>query len=195
MWGDFVGHGVRAFRVAEDLSLADVEDEPFEATGTIGVVHPMLLHEPEVRAWADLFGEYEILPPFDQFDRPSHLPSDEERAHGSLTRWDQTDLDPLRLLGTLGRGAWYRGEPQDGGAVLWWLKPFEGANLTAILSTEPGFYAGSMTDSEEQRITEVQFVEGVHKSHPYRPAAKKLDEVDPIVFSEVVRELLPLFEG
>lgn len=67
------------------------------------------------------------------------------------------------------------------------LKPFRGADLTAVLDFEPGLGMGYDYE-DQQRITDVRFYAGVHTSRPWGQELKAvpLGEVDPVVYSEVV---------
>ncbi|MFD0851548.1 DUF4132 domain-containing protein, partial [Actinomadura adrarensis] len=70
-----------AFRVAEDDTYADVNDDPFTPAtdARISIAHPILLDD-DLATWAELFADYEILQPFPQLGRPVHTLADDERA-------------------------------------------------------------------------------------------------------------------
>lgn len=74
VWGGFDASGqlVAAFRVSEDRTLADSEDNPFDLAGLdqVGIVHPLMLDEAQLTGWGQLFADYAIVPPFAQLGRP-----------------------------------------------------------------------------------------------------------------------------
>ncbi|MEW2360072.1 DUF4132 domain-containing protein, partial [Spirillospora sp. NPDC029432] len=59
------------FRIAEDGTLADAADEMFTipAGAAVGIPHPLPLGEAAVKAWTEIFADYEILQPFPQLGR------------------------------------------------------------------------------------------------------------------------------
>ncbi|MFD0851815.1 DUF4132 domain-containing protein, partial [Actinomadura adrarensis] len=66
--------GETTFRVAEDLTFADVHDEPVTLPegASIGIAHPVHLGAEATAAWSEVFADYEILQPFPQLGRPVH---------------------------------------------------------------------------------------------------------------------------
>jgi hypothetical protein len=76
VWGAFDASGalLETFRVAEDRSLATVEDEPYALpdTARVGVIHPYALRDqPGLAArWGQVLSDYAILQPFAQLGRP-----------------------------------------------------------------------------------------------------------------------------
>jgi hypothetical protein len=62
--------GGKSFRVAEDGSLADLDDRAFELPDApVTLVHPSEISKEERDAWTARFQEYEVLPPIDQLAR------------------------------------------------------------------------------------------------------------------------------
>jgi hypothetical protein len=75
------------FRVAEDGTAASVDDRPIEVFDRpIGLVHPIDLPRREAARWEELFGAYEVLPPFEQLGRPVHRLTEEDRRARRLRR-------------------------------------------------------------------------------------------------------------
>jgi len=85
---------VRALRITEDRSLADVDDEPYPLgdDDVVGLAHPAALGDDTAR-WAEVFADYEILQPFPQLGRP--------------TRFDGVTVTTTKVL-TLDRRGWHR---------------------------------------------------------------------------------------
>jgi len=62
-----------SFRIAEDFSLAGIEDKPLSLTTShsqrIGVTHPARLSAETRARWRTTFADYELLQPFEQLER------------------------------------------------------------------------------------------------------------------------------
>lgn len=117
---DGAGACLGRFRVAEDRSFADVDDNAWQPRTTDGVrfvvVHPLSLDEGELSAWSTLFGDYELLQPFAQLGRARHRVASDERTDKALTRFRGRSLNaPKLVFGLKGRG-WRREEAGDGGS-------------------------------------------------------------------------------
>ena len=186
LWWD----GTRAFRVAEDGSFADLEDETVEIDAEIRLAHPLRMTDTE--AWAQVLADYEMLPPFPQLDRPALAPVD--GTVRSLDNWIAKDVGTGRLRGFMARKRWIRGTPQDGGVVLWMVKPFRNSDVTAVLDFQPGLGMGYDFE-QQQEIRELTFVRGVHSDKPgYRLEGIPLSEIDPVVYAEVVASIEALYD-
>ncbi|MFI0352720.1 DUF4132 domain-containing protein [Actinomadura sp. 9N407] len=182
-----------AFRIAEDRSLADVEDEAFDLPGSaaIGIAHPLELGE-SVAAWSDVLADYEILQPFPQLGREVHTLTDEERAAGTLARFEKITVPVYSVLGLVGRG-WERGMPLDAGGERWISKPVPG-RLHVIIDLHYGISVGVVEDSGDQTLEHVWI-----NDHPtdYRPhrgpsttgTTRTFGELDPVTASEVLADL------
>src|SRR5205085_754174 len=78
------------FRVAEDRTLADSDDEPLRPLSDDSVItlpHPVLLGGTTIEVVEEVFADYELLQPFPQLARPVHELTDEERASTNLARF------------------------------------------------------------------------------------------------------------
>jgi hypothetical protein len=176
------------FRIDEEYQPVDADDEPFvfERHTRIGVVHPAELGPKSSRAWAEVFSDYELVPHFEQLQRPAaHLRADEGKA--TLFR-DFCDRAPGGLLeAALIRRGW-RPSPTDVETVYTLTKPVQRgrASFTAVIELEPGL--GEDT-REPQAIDCLAFWEGHH--HVLSPVVTKIElrDVDSVVFSEIVLEL------
>ena len=62
----------RFFRVCEDQTLADIEDDELvgRASWEVSIAHPTHLTEPQRAAWMEIFASYERVAPFDQLGQP-----------------------------------------------------------------------------------------------------------------------------
>ncbi|GIJ58433.1 DUF4132 domain-containing protein [Virgisporangium aurantiacum] len=165
------------FRVAEDGTLADIDDKLYELPrdASVVVLHPLDLAADAVPVWSQLFADYEILQPFPQLARPVFRAADTGRAAGldavlARLRGHTVTYGQLRGLEARGWQKWHDSSVQM-------AKPL-GGKLWAILETDPGWHA---TDTAES--VEPQHIEGV-TFHGGDAA-----ELDPRTYSELVYDL------
>jgi hypothetical protein len=180
------------FRVAEDSSFADSQDGDFDlpAGTSVGVVHALDLSPEQGAAWGQIFGDYEILQPFNQLGRETFLMDETERDARALLLFQGKKVSTGRVLALDHRG-WRRGSPQDGGCSWWYEKSLKGELLEAILELDPGIVAGDVMMEPEQKLGKVTIVpagRGGWGDGDARP----LSVLDPISFSELVRDLVAL---
>jgi hypothetical protein len=163
--------GDASFRLAEDWTLADAEDEPFELPedAAVRLAHPLTLGD-EVAAWAEVFADYEILQPFDQLARPVFELSEEDGKTGRLSRFEGATTGGGPLLGLLNRGWKFGGPPGRGGYGLYRELPGGG---WVYLDSNPGVHPGYGYDNGDQTLDRVEL---------------SLPEggIDPVVASEVM---------
>jgi hypothetical protein len=192
LWGVYdTGKLVSAFRVTEDRSLADASDSAFTlpANATLGVVHRLDLDDASCAAWAQVFGDYEILQPFDQLGRAVFRPTDDERNDKVLRRLSGVTVKTGKILGLDGRG-WYRGTPQDGGWVWDMYKPLDD-RLRAELALQGGFCVGYMEGTPPQQALGDVVLSGAGSGSDREVTFGALS---PGAFSELVRDLEGLRE-
>jgi hypothetical protein len=169
------------FRIAEDLTFADVGDAAvtLPETARVGIAHPMELAHEEfgdaVPDWAAVFADYEIVQPFPQLPRPMHTLAEDERRTGRLGRFAGATVPVGALLGLTRRG-WERGPAGDGGVQGQLIRPVR-KDLDLVIDLDPGIAAGAVDLFLEQRLREVRFT---------RPPG---DAVDPITASELLSDL------
>ncbi|MBV2156669.1 DUF4132 domain-containing protein [Kitasatospora sp. SUK 42] len=181
-----------AFRVAEDRTLADVQDEVFAlpAGATVKLAHPLLLGD-DLAAWSELFADYEILQPFRQLGRPVYALSDEERAGHRLTRFENGPVLPTARLVGMERRGWQRGEPQDNG-VERWLSRRVGPNRYVVLAPEHGIAVGMHDVYPEQRVETVWIDVRPNDYWTHNRTFPTFAELDPVTASEVIADLTEL---
>ncbi|ACU69341.1 WGR domain-containing protein [Catenulispora acidiphila DSM 44928] len=192
VWVTFVDEKVgSAFRVAEDLSLADIADDEFTLAddAVIGVAHPLHIGG-DVAAWSDVFADYEILQPFAQLGRTVFAFTDAEKASTRLTRFGGIETPVGKVLGLERRG-WRRGAPQDAGIQGWISRALlGGGSVTATL--DPGITVDYVAEwGETQRLQEV-FISRHADGESYWNASAKFRELgslDEITASELLRDL------
>jgi hypothetical protein len=189
VWGIYDADGKLAatFRVAEDSSLADSEDQafPLATDARVGIVHRLELGDERAAAWGQIFADYELLQPFAQLSREIATPSEAEAAGEKLERVAGLTVPTGKVLGLDNRG-WRRGPPQDGGVVGWYEKPMAGG-VIAWLDLDPGIYTGIISESPEQTLGAVTLGEGGYRWSP--EVAYPFGALSPIAFSELLRDL------
>jgi len=105
LWGVYrEGSLMAVFRVAEDLSYADLSDQPYQpgAEVEVGLVHPL---ETDLKAWRQIISDYAILQPFPQVERPVY--------RAPAPDYKNKVAAPGRILRLEKRG-WHRGEVESG---------------------------------------------------------------------------------
>ncbi|MFI0449589.1 DUF4132 domain-containing protein [Actinomadura sp. 6N118] len=189
VWSAEEGDGkTTTFRVAEDRTLADADDEVFtvSATARIGLPHPLLLGE-ELAAWTELFADYEILQPFPQLGRVVHTLAEGEGQDGRLRRFDGRDVHFGTILGLTRRG-WVLSEKETGGyqrSIS--LKLSE--ERSVVVDIDPGIRVLTPDEHPVQRIEQVVLLTARYsrQAHPF-------GELDPVTLSETLADLATLTE-
>ncbi|HEX2143504.1 MAG TPA: DUF4132 domain-containing protein [Glycomyces sp.] len=145
VWQADSGSGRTSFRLAEDCTLADLEDEPMVLPdeAVVRLAHPATLGN-EVEQWAAVLADYEILQPFDQLARPVLALTEEERLSGRLSRFEGQAVDGGTLMGLLKRG-WQYGDPDPRGIRRSVYFEFPEGGFIAM-ETEPSFYLSYRPD-------------------------------------------------
>lgn len=171
---------LQSFRVAEDNSLADAEDNPFELdeNAVVGAVHPAQLSAELLAAWSELFADYELLQPFPQLSRPVYRLTDSEKSTNVLSRFDKLTV-PSRVLLGLAKQGWNRDTPADAGvqnSVIQTLP--SGAEVSIDL--DPGIPVGEPDMLGDQTIQRVELSSGTY------------GDIDPVLISEILADLTEL---
>lgn len=79
---------IACFRVAEDSTYSDAQDELFTLpAGNIGIPHVLEISPESAAAFGQIYTDYEQLPPFRQLDRGYYHLADNERDSHELIRW------------------------------------------------------------------------------------------------------------
>ncbi|MEU5878883.1 DUF4132 domain-containing protein [Spirillospora sp. NPDC047279] len=194
VWLSVDGGETTAFRLAEDGTFADVEDDLFTppATAAIGVAHPLELGD-ALPAWAGVFADYEILQPFPQLGRPVHALTAEERASGRLTRFEGFAVPFGRVLALTKRG-WERGIPLDAGVERWISRAVPGGRYV-VIDLDPGFSVGLVDHFPEQGLEHVWISDRPADFLPRVGTPYTFGELDAVTASEILADLTTLSEG
>jgi hypothetical protein len=167
-----------AFRIAEDRTFADVNDDAVEppASARVGIAHPVRLGG-AVAAWSEVFADYEILQPFPQLGRPVHLLTEAERAATRLPRLEGR-VAPYGKVKGLSQsryedwgGRLVRADP-DGRYVI--------VRITPGLGT---YYAGQ---GDDQTIAAIGALPDPRATSGDLP----LGAIHPVTMSEVIADIL-----
>ncbi|WP_024934487.1 DUF4132 domain-containing protein [Actinomadura welshii] len=181
----------RAFRVAEDRSFADLQDDelPLPETARVGVAHPLHLAG-DLETWAEVFDAYEINQPFPQLHRPTYALTEDERGGTELGRFHDVTVPVGRLVGMERRG-WQRGSAEDNGIQPGVLRELPGGRAV-VISVDPGIVVGDIGFWPEQRIDRVWLTLGADLGRRVEPRPLPFSELDPITASEVLADLVEL---
>jgi predicted DNA-binding WGR domain protein len=178
------------FRVAEDGSLTTAEDDEYTLPQgdnvRIGIPHALELPEHQAAGFGQLFADYELLQPFVQLGRDTYSLTEQERESRELLRWKGAVVPTGRILGLANKG-WRRGDAQDGGAILDFIKPID-RQLGFSLSFEPCIIVGMVDEYPEQTLETVVIDEGQY--YWQRTEERKpFTLVDDIIISELIRDM------
>ncbi|MCX4695551.1 WGR and DUF4132 domain-containing protein [Streptomyces sp. NBC_01408] len=183
---------VTAFRVAEDRTYADAEDEAVTVpdTASVSVAHPLHLSPSELAAWSELFADYEILQPFPQLGRPVLAVTEEEAGGARLTRFEGVKVPVGKLLGMQKRG-WERGEPQDAGVERWFSRRL-GPECHLVIALDEGIAVGMVQEFPDQVLETIWLDRQPCDHYPLRAYPMKFADLDPVIVSEVLADLTEL---
>lgn len=202
VWGIFASDDrrerpVQTFRVAEDLSAADVDDDAVtldlsaDAESRVGLVHPLHMDDAAIRAWGLRFGEYEISQPFAQLTRDTYALDDSELARRAIDRFADIEIETARLRGGA-PGGWRLGAPQDGGVSIWMERPVryvDGAAGMVYLPLNEGVLPYD-TALSTQTLSVVALEDAQYYHHEKRTFA----DLDSVSISEILRGLTRLVQ-
>jgi len=187
VWQAEVGGEWTGFRIAEDGTYSDVEDETLDlpADTAIRLLHPALLAADRVAAWAEILADYEVLQPFDQLSRPVYAFTEGELKTGRLTRFEGFTVDPGRILGMTKRG-WDRAGGWDGGGEPGISFPLPGSGYVTM-DLDPGIYAGAAAESGNQTLLRVRLA--TTEKYRHEGELEVPTDIDPVAASEALAAL------
>ena len=174
------------FRVAEDLSLADANDEtlPWPAADAhVVLAHPVTA--PGVRTFQSWIDDYRVIQPFAQVGREVHSLEGAERAGARFERAVGRKVPYLSVLAlTLGMG-WKPIPPGNHGidAITRELVASDGTAIVARLAISPGLLFGAAKGRPEQTLGALTL-----ETESREPVS--FDRLDAITTSELVRDVM-----
>lgn len=186
VWGVYRdGVLVDAFRVAEDLSLANRADDLYELPPNvdIGVAHVLEMPDDLSRDFGQIFADYEILQPFRQLGRETYALTDAEVMANKIERFKAKKVASGSVMGLINRG-WERGDAQDSGWVGWFNKRL-GDGVVAELQLDPGMAVGYVDMEPEQTIPTIL----VRRQGTWdNNGLVSLASLDAVTVSEILRD-------
>jgi hypothetical protein len=180
LWGAFGATQVSCFRIAEDGSLADMEDNPFELPGgvQIGMIHPLRLTNAQKEGWTKIFADYGLLQPFPQLSRPTFSLSEDERNLSELKQFVGRKIPGGRILGQAGKPNWQKGGGVDNGYFETIRRSIPNRTESLEVYFSPGVsIMGGDSTKELQDVKSVRLRQG------------KFENLGPVLISEIIREL------
>ena len=187
VWGDYEGEKrLGTFRVDADGTLLDAKDKPFDldATHTVGIVHPIDVPAAEIAEWGRIFAEYEVLQPFAQLSREVLAPTSADRKAKALESQTGLSMPAPQLVFGLEKRRWKRWGASDGGSFSGHSKGFAGTPFTAHIQYSGAVGMGYIEPKETLVVEAVTFTKEGSKEE-----ALRIDEVDPIIISEVLGDV------
>src|SRR5262245_17852505 len=185
LWGAFDDKGDRkaVFRVTEEREYLDKKDTAvsLKEIASVGLVHPLFLEAAEQAAWGELFADYEISQPFPQLGRAVYRLEPGEAEAKEFTRFVGKKVAAVWLM-SLDSAGWVRDSPGYGISSEH-RREFPGPRVTAVLDYEPGIPTGDPRQAPDQVLGRCFFPGGY---------TVLLGQVDPVVLSEVLKDLTTL---
>jgi hypothetical protein len=176
------------FRVAEDLSLADANDEtlawPADDTRVV-LAHPITAKG--VRAFQSWVDDYRVIQPFAQVGREVYVLEAAEQSASRIERAVGRKAPYLSVLAlTLGMG-WKPIPPGNHGidAVTREIIASDGATLVARLAISPGLLFGAAKGRPEQTIGALSLETEAKEAVPF-------ERLDALSVSELLRDAMLL---
>jgi hypothetical protein len=188
LWGEYdpANRLVRALRIAEDGSFADIHDTTATVDGdaSLGIVHPAELGG-DLASWAQLFADYEILQPFPQVLRPAVALTEATRAAKSLPGFGPVPTERVvRLL--LAR--WQGNGHHPSSRLHTQLAHDLPGGLTLLVELEPGVSISTHNSADQQRITEI-WADNAWSDHWQLARRIPMGACDAAALSELLVEL------
>lgn len=191
VWGVYENDKlIQTFRVAEDYSYADANDEQLNLTDKpiIGIAHPLELKTSDKAKFGELFSDYEIMQPFPQLARETFTLDAAELEVSTLTRFAAKSVASGSVVGLSSKG-WDRGNAEDGGRVNYYSKRFQ-QEFIVQLNISPGIPIGLPELEPVQSLPELLLKRTNNSS------SANFDTLTPISRSELIRDiqLLPPYK-
>jgi hypothetical protein len=178
--------GAKAFRIAEDGTWSDASDSQItkkKKGAEIRIAHPARTQS-LAKDWGTIFGDYELLQPFEQLSRSVVTPTANEKKEKSLVRAAKLTVPARKLLGTMESRGWRR---NDTGYVSAWLRTVttvKGETLEARWPIAPGISMEDVAHAADV-VTDALVIEHVDGGKD----AIAIGQLDATWFSEIVRDV------
>ncbi|EMJ92678.1 DUF4132 domain-containing protein [Leptospira alstonii] len=185
---------IEVFRLTDEQDYADVYDKSLNLQGGayVGIVHPLLLSPEEKKSWGQLFGDYEIIPPFLQLGRPVYVLSEEDKLKKDIPGFKDQKVKAELLVFGLEKMGWSRGAAGDGGGIDEHSKQFLSDDVTAVIRYDGDDLSYGNIGGQDLELEGAYFVKGLREPSSYedKEAKLSLEEINPVAFSETLHGLL-----
>ncbi len=192
LWGVYTEENtlIACFRVAEDSTYSDAQDELFTLpAGNIGIPHVLEISPESAAAFGQIYTDYEQLPPFRQLDRGYYHLADNERDSHELIRWQGRLCQAGRIVGLERRG-WQRLE--ESGSVYAMRKSTPYGDLE--LETEPFSLIYGETGYGDQLPVESVKITSPDNRYGKQSSLTFFSALDDITASELINDIESLFD-
>jgi hypothetical protein len=189
------GDTTTAFRIAEDRTFADADDDALTLpeSARVGIAHPLHLGQ-TLQGWSEVLADYEITQPFPQLTRTVHLLTEAERETGRLERFEKLKVPFGKVLGLVKLG-WERGVPQDAGGERW-ISRRVAADRYVVIDLDPGISVGAVDATGDHQVLDyVWFATEPTDFWPSRGTPLTFGELDDVMASEILADLTTLAEA
>jgi hypothetical protein len=205
IWATYDPQGSRqtTFRVAEDYTYTDAQDNPYspDLQAIVGIPHPLTLDDTSKSLWGKILSDYEIIPPFPQLGRDTYVLSDIERDAEEIDRFAKIPISGALLARMMDDRGWLKGGLHDHGDYQVHYKYFPQGDMTAIIGDYEYQHVQQSSSYGDAAMNGCLFLKG-ESAQPYeypktgswyaqysKLQCLKLGEVDSIVISETIRDM------
>jgi hypothetical protein len=178
VWKARSASGTWLFRIAEDGTLADASDAALVLAddAAFQIAHPA--RDPALLVdWPRVFGDYEILQPFEQLGRTVNAPRSGEAEALALARTSGIVVPARKTMGILESRGFRR---DQAGHVTAFLR--EASGLVVSLPLTPGFEIELLAHASDQTTGAATVTDAAGAQVPF-------GRLDAVAFSELIRDL------
>lgn len=193
IWGFYDDKGTlqQSFRVAGDLTFADIHDDAVNVKAhsqrKIGLVHPLHLTLEEQQKWGDIMHDYEIIEPFAQLGREVFTLTNTQLQSDHMPNPENLQIYLLAVRNTMYKLGWKESYERNNTQYQHW---FPQQNVSAVINF---VWVSNNTSRFEtaQRVESCFFVEGKVRKQVDKAEIPPLALtcINPVIISEVLRDL------
>ena len=180
----------------DEIDLTDPERVPDGAT--VGMVHPLGLSAAQLAYWSGQLADAGLEPIFPQLTRRVVTLPDTDRNLTIDPQFAGVEYGGYGFVGKLDKLGWHRGSVQDAGSIASFYKDFSELGLTAVIGQNGILCVGYYDENAELgnllfvRTGSIRFGNYMYDdpTKPDDPRLVPMGQVPPIVYSEVLADLL-----
>jgi Domain of unknown function (DUF4132) len=191
------------FRVAEDFTYTDAQENPFQPgeDAIVGIPHPLTLDPISANLWGEIISDYDLFQPFPQISRDTYSLTSAERTQQEITRFAKIPVPGATLVRMIENQGWLKGALHDHGDYCLHYKYLPKGDVTAIIGDYETLHVEQASIWGDVAMQGCLFLKGaVQQPYEYpkpgswyaqrsNESALQLGEVDPIVISEIIRDM------